>query len=89
MNEFWEQRKKILGKSDDGMFETLTEEGQKIEDPDEAKEHIAHYFENLYQARPGKPEYKAWTDKIENYVNEVNEAQKDEPNPDPITSKEI
>ena len=89
MNEFWKQRKKMLGKSDDSMVETLTEDGCKIEDPEKEKEHIAQYCENLYQARPGKPEYKAWTEKIENYVREVNETLKEEPSPPPITKKEM
>ena len=33
--------------------------------PWEKKEHIAEYFENLYQARPGTPEYENWTKYIE------------------------
>ena len=47
-----------------------------VEDPGDAKhakEHIAQYFENLYQARPGKAEYEDWTEKNENTVNEIDE----------------
>ena len=40
---------------------TITEEGKELTDPEETKEHIAMYFENLYQARPGTTEYQAST----------------------------
>ena len=43
-------------------YDTITEEGVKIEDPGETKNHIADFYENLYQAREGKPEYQNWTD---------------------------
>ena len=89
MNEFWKLRRKMLGKNDHSMYNTLSEEGDPIEDPDDAKEHIAQYFENLYQARPGKPEYEEWTKKIEDSVKEINEAQKSMPDPEPITKKEM
>ena len=37
---------------------TITKEGKEIINPEETKEHIATYFENLYQARPGTQEYE-------------------------------
>ena len=40
------------------------ESDHPIEDPAEAKEHIAQYFENLYQAREGRPHYAEWTKEI-------------------------
>ena len=89
MNEFWKIRKKLCAKSDDDMYNTKTEEGKTIEDPDEAKEHIAMYFENLYQARPGKPEYQNWTEKIIQTVKEIDQAQNKLPNPKPISEEEI
>ena len=89
MNEFWKERKKMLGKNDHDMYDTLTEEGEPIETPDDAKEHIAQYFESLYQARPGKPEYEAWTNRIEKTVTEINESQTNIPDPEPISVEEI
>ena len=71
------------------MYDTLDEEGISIENPDKAKEHIAEYFENLYQARPGKPEYEAWTDKIVNEVAQINNNMKNLPDPEPISIQEI
>ena len=40
---------------------TVSESGHPIEDPDEAKEHMAQYFENLFQAREGRPQCADWT----------------------------
>ena len=36
----------------------------EIEDPGDTKNHIADFYENLYQAREGKPEYQNCTDHI-------------------------
>ena len=38
---------------------------------EETKSHIAEYFENLYQAREGKPEYQQWTNKITETVEKA------------------
>ena len=35
-------------------YKTIDEHGNPIADSDTAKEHIADYFENLYQAREGE-----------------------------------
>ena len=87
MNEFWKQRRKLLGKTDD-LYDTITEEGTLIEDPREAKEHIANYFENLSHARPGKPEYEDWTNKITEKLVQLEKEQLKLPNSDPITLEE-
>ncbi len=41
-------------------YDTMTEDGRIINDPEEANEHIANYFESLYQAR----EYKNMRNKL-------------------------
>ena len=51
--------------------QTITEEGTIITDPQKTKEHIADYFENLYQAWPGTPEYETWTNHIEKTVEKA------------------
>ena len=62
-NTIWEAMKKARGcKSLD--YNTVTEDGKQITDPIETKEHIANYFEELYQAREGTEEYKEWTEQI-------------------------
>ena len=47
-------RKKIANTKTKNTYDTITEEGVKIEDPGETKNHIADFYENLYQAREGK-----------------------------------
>ena len=62
-NIIWDARKRA--KASNGLdYPTYTEEGEQITDPNKTKEHIANYFEDLYQAREGKVEYKEWTEKI-------------------------
>ena len=39
-----------------------------IEDPEKTKDHIANYFEQLYQAREGTAPYAEWTNKIKTQV---------------------
>ena len=66
-NTIWDARKKA--KECNGLeYTTYTEEGEQIKDPTETKEHIANYFEDLYQARESKPEYQKWTEKITRHV---------------------
>ena len=68
MNEittFLEGKRKITPKqSSDYSYITLNESGHPIDDPAKAKEHTAQYFENLYQAREGRPQYTDWTKEI-------------------------
>ena len=56
--KFWRLRKKLLGKKSDTDYNTITEEGKELTDPDETKEYIATYYENLYQAREGLQQYE-------------------------------
>ena len=54
-------------KSDtDANYDIKDEDGTTITDESEAKEHIAQYYEELYQARPGTSEYQQWTEIIQN-----------------------
>ena len=66
-NIIWDTRKRT-GTDNELSYATITEEGTTITDPEKAKEHIAEYFEDLYQARPGTPEYENWTKYIETEV---------------------
>ena len=69
-NTIWEARKRA--KASNGLdYPTYTEEGEQITDPNKTKEHIANYFEDLYQAREGKADYKEWTEKITAHVNKT------------------
>ena len=62
-NIIWQTRRKI--KTDTDLdYNTITEEGRVLTEPEEMREYIAEYFENLYQARPSTPTYEEWTKKI-------------------------
>ena len=87
-DKFWKMRRKYLG-ANKTEYDTIKEDGTVITDPNEAKEHIAQYYENLYQAREGKPEYQEWTEKIENNVKEITEEMKSKPPIRELTKKEF
>ena len=74
-NTFWKMRRKAAGKKGTSKYLTITEEGQVLEDPEEAKRYIADYYENLYQAREGKPEYAKWTQEITNTVEKIKNSE--------------
>ena len=67
----------------------LNESGHPIEDPAEAKEHIAQYFENLYQAREGRPQYAEWTKEIKTTIRRITESDELKEDIDPILTTEI
>ena len=89
LNEFWKQSKRILNKGQNEQHDTITEDGIKLENPEEAKKHIREYFRDLYQARPGKLEYEHWTEHIQQTVKETDKTMEKIPDPNPITTKEI
>ena len=66
-NTIWEARKKARG-CNTLEYNTVTEDGKQITDPIETKEHIANYFEELYQVKEGTEEYKEWTEQIKKTV---------------------
>ncbi len=73
-------------------YNTITEEGETLTDPEETKNYIADRYEELYQARPGTPEYEEWTNTITKKVKEIQENHnKDDPTQgsEPITMKEL
>ena len=53
---FWKLRKRIVNNKSQNTYDTITEEGTRLEEPEETREYIANYYERLYQAREGKPE---------------------------------
>ena len=69
-NTIWEARKRA--KDCKGLeYNTYTEEGIQITDPEQTKEHIASYFEESYQAREGTAEYSEWTNRIKTCVHKA------------------
>ena len=62
-NAIWKVRRKLLGKKRID-FDTVDEDGNSITDPEQAKDHIANYFEDLYQAREADEGGSLWTEVI-------------------------
>ncbi len=87
--DFWRIRKKILEKGKKEMYDTIDEEGEVIKNPEKAKEHIADYYENLYQAREGDPEYEVWTERINETIKNIEQELELAPKAEPVTEKEI
>ena len=86
---FWNTKKRLAGKGNGSEYTTITEEGEEITDPEASKEHIANYYENLYQARPGKPEYAKWTHEIEQSIQRIENLEAVKKPPDPVTTEEV
>ena len=85
-SSFWKIRKQILGKGNKEEYNTVTEDGTTLTSPTETKNHIAGYFEDLYQARQGEESHREWTEKINNEVNRI--ANRNDDHTQTITAKE-
>lgn len=70
MNTFWKTRRHIMQQGRE-EFDIIDEDNKTILNPMEAKEHVAGYFEDLYQARAGDSKYDKWTKHIEDTVEKV------------------
>ena len=86
---FWKMRRKIIKNDSDANYDIKDEDGNVIENEEEAKEHIADYYEELYQARPGTQEYEQWTKIIQDKVLEIEHEMKDRDPIQDITMKEL
>ena len=73
-DHFWKIRKKILSQGKNETYDLITEEGELITEPEASKEYIANFYEQLYKAREGTPEYEAWTKEIKDKVQEIDES---------------
>jgi hypothetical protein len=89
-NMFWKIRRKILQCNNTLQYDIITEDDKKIEDPQQAKDYIANFYEKLYCAREANEEnmeitkvitqkVKEWTEKPE-YNHEQDEITIDEVN---------
>ena len=85
-NTIWQARKRART-NNEKEYNIITEDGWEITDPQETKEHIASYFEDLYQARPGTPECEESTRHITETMKKLKLEYKRENNKKPITEK--
>ena len=74
-NRFWKIKKNIMRTNNQYEYDLITENDREVQEPDETKEYIAEYYENLYQAREGKEKYKEWTKSIQTKTNELKHKQ--------------
>ena len=66
----WETCKRAKGCN--GLeYNTVDENGKCITNPQETKNHIADYSEDLYQAHEGTEEYMEWTNRIREAVEQA------------------
>ena len=87
-NNFWKIRKRLLKSNDDLEKYTQDEQGNEIKDPDQIKQHIADYYEDLYQARDQIKGYEEATKHIIEKIDELR-ATTENDHLAPFTLKEL
>ena len=87
-NIIWQARKKAQA-TNSMEYNTITEDNITLTEPEETLEYVAEYFQNLYQAREGEPEYHKSTEEIKVAVEQAvrNNNTKPEQGEEPITPK--
>ena len=70
-------------------YDTIDENGNPIKNPDTAKDHMADYFGNLYQAREGEESHEQWTNHINDTVNSMSKSNVQSQNENPISREEL
>ena len=69
---FWKIRKQLINKSKDKEeYDTISEEGETILDPEKSRDYIASFYEKLYQTRAETAGYERWTEDIKNMSNQL------------------
>ena len=89
VRSFWKMKAKVEKNSEPEPYDTITEDDRHIQNEEETKEYVANYFEELYQARPGKPEYQQKTREIEEKVKEIELEMSNKPAVEEFTEKEL
>ena len=70
-NTIWKMRAETEKQTEQEPYDTITEDDIHLQAPDETRDYIANYYENLYQARPSKPEYIKETEEIETEIRRI------------------
>ena len=86
---FWKQKNDIEKEKVSEPYDTMRENGEIIESSEEAKEHIAQYYESLYQARPSKEGYHDITKSIEERVKQIEREMENMPKIENFSAKEL
>ena len=89
-DSFWKIRKQILKKAtEQDDYDVITEEGTLMTDPEESKNYIASFYENLYQARNHSEGYEETTNEIQNKVQDIENNMHLTPEEPEFTTREI
>ena len=86
--EFWKIWKRILNQKT-CEYDLVTEDDEKVTDGNRQKEYIATYYEDLYQAREGNPEYERWTKHIKRTVKSLEAYLENAEDETPFSMKEL
>ena len=71
------------------LIGTKDEEGNTIVNPEEAKEHIADYFEDIYQVRNGEKSHKEWAKHINKQVERIEQERRQQQTQQAFTDDEL
>ena len=89
-DSFWKIRKQIIKKATEhDEYDTVTEEGLQLTEPEASKEYIASFFENLYQARECHTGYEQTTKEIIEKVQEIENNMHNIPKEPEFSTEEI
>ena len=88
-NEIWKLKKEEEGQNHKENYDTIREDGTILTTPEETKEYVANYYENLYQARGSTDGYREITEEIEKQVKKIEEEMKKLPPIEKFTMKEM
>ena len=86
LQSIWKLKSEVERNRHKDIYDTITETGEVMNDPEKTKEYIADYFEELYQARPAKPENQKQSETI---IREVKQIEKIQENQAPIEDFEM
>ena len=89
VTNFWKLKASVDKSNGPELYDTITENDERLQNAEETKEYVANYFEQLYQARLSKPEFQKKTSEIENRVSEIEDSMKNNRNVPPFTNKEL
>ena len=85
---FWKVRRRLLQPNTSNEPDTLDNDGNPITNPDAAKAHIQHFYENLYSPREPREDCKIENDNII-ANNKRRRNCKNTPNTNPFTMEEL
>jgi hypothetical protein len=86
---FWKIRRRVMQANHIPQYDTITEDGKRIEEAQETKEYIADYYEKLYCAREANQKNQEETENIKKKIKEWTENPTYNENQEEITPEEI